>query len=454
MQSLFTFFQDLGYMAHGMCLLWQPWLIALFMGSDLLIFAAYSLIPLAMLRVLRARPDIALGGLPRMFVAFILLCGLTHLVAVVTLWIPIYEVQGVFKLATALVSMATVAALFPLVPRIIALPSPAVLTEANDRLTREIAAHEDTLDQLRQSRRRLEDKVAERTQALERTNEELNIVLREAGNRAGNLKTLMEALAHRTARETSGPETFTRLFKSRLTAVVEASDALTRGDGSLPDCMRDLAETQLSAYIAAYPGHIRLSGETRKLSPVAARQIGLALNELVTNAVKHGALRDAEGTIQLHWSSYRGWPEEDQRFQINWTETLSPAAQRALARRDMLQDGRVGFGTHVLSLSVPRRLNGRADIDFLPEGLSYALDLPLDCVTGDPCGQGDPAGAAPSGSPGAAPPSAAAACAEPSFGDPLTDPLTDPLLGPLPALPDRRDATEDPAEVERERRSA
>lgn len=382
MQALLTFIQDLGYMAHGLCLMWEPWLITLFVGSDLLIFAAYFLIPVALLRVLRARPDVQLGGLPRLFAAFILLCGLTHLVAVVTLWVPIYEVQGAFKLATALVSMATVAALFPLVPRIIALPSPAVLGAANDRLTEEVEAHQDALVQLRRARSRLEDKVAERTQALERTNEELNIVLREAGNRAANLKKLMEALAHRTASETSDIADFLDRFQSRISAVVEASDALTRCDGTLPETMQDLAEAQLSAYLAAYPGAIRISGENRQLSQVAARQIGLALNELVTNAVKHGALRDAEGTIQLNWSRYRGWPDGEERFQMHWTETLSPAAQDDLGGRDLLQDGRVGFGTRVLSLSVPRRLNGRAEIDFLPEGLSYALDLPLDCVSG------------------------------------------------------------------------
>ena len=29
------------YMAHGYCLLWKPWLVALHAGSDFLIFAAY-----------------------------------------------------------------------------------------------------------------------------------------------------------------------------------------------------------------------------------------------------------------------------------------------------------------------------------------------------------------------------------------------------------------------------
>ena len=41
------------YMPHGMCLLWQPWLVFLWAGSDLLIFLSYTAIPVALLTVLR-----------------------------------------------------------------------------------------------------------------------------------------------------------------------------------------------------------------------------------------------------------------------------------------------------------------------------------------------------------------------------------------------------------------
>ncbi len=46
------------YMPHGYCLLWQPWLVALYAGSDLLIFLSYSAIPLALVLFLRRRPDV------------------------------------------------------------------------------------------------------------------------------------------------------------------------------------------------------------------------------------------------------------------------------------------------------------------------------------------------------------------------------------------------------------
>ena len=118
------------YMPHGMCLLWQPWLVALWAGSDLLIFLSYTAIPFALLTVLRKRKDIPFSGLVVLFASFILLCGLTHLMGIVTLWYPIYPWVGMLKLATGLVSAATAVVLFRLIPTLTALPSPAQLATA------------------------------------------------------------------------------------------------------------------------------------------------------------------------------------------------------------------------------------------------------------------------------------------------------------------------------------
>ena len=130
-----------GYMPHGMCLLWEPWLVLLWAGSDLPIFLSYTAIPIALLRVLRQRTEVPHGGLVALFASFILLCGLTHALGIVTLWIPIYPWTGWVKLATGIVSMTTAVVLFRLIPDIIRLPSPASLAAVNQTLSDEIAAH-------------------------------------------------------------------------------------------------------------------------------------------------------------------------------------------------------------------------------------------------------------------------------------------------------------------------
>src|SRR5205085_10424848 len=107
----------------------------------------YFAIPAAIWIFLRQRQhqDLELRRLAMLFAAFIFLCGLTHLVQMVTLWWPIYETQGVLKLATAIVSVATAVMIFPLIPNAAAIPSPRALQAANEGLRREIEAHEDTL---------------------------------------------------------------------------------------------------------------------------------------------------------------------------------------------------------------------------------------------------------------------------------------------------------------------
>jgi PAS domain S-box-containing protein len=155
------------YMAHGYCLLWKPWLVVLHAGSDFLIFVAYFAIPVAIWIFLRRRPDLELKPLAVLFAAFIFLCGLTHLIQMITLWWPIYETQAFVKVATAIVSLTTAVMIFPLISAAVALPSPRSLQVVNDGLKREIAAHQETLKRLQEARDALERRVVARTAEIE-----------------------------------------------------------------------------------------------------------------------------------------------------------------------------------------------------------------------------------------------------------------------------------------------
>jgi PAS domain S-box-containing protein len=165
------------YMAHGYCLLWKPWLIILHAGSDVLIFAAYFAIPVAIWIFLRRRPDLELRPLAILFAAFIFLCGLTHILQMVTLWWPIYETQGFVKAATAIVSVITAIVIFPLIPRALSIPSPRALQLANEGLKREIAAHEGTLQRLQEAREQLEQRVDQRTREVEHSKARLEALI-------------------------------------------------------------------------------------------------------------------------------------------------------------------------------------------------------------------------------------------------------------------------------------
>jgi PAS domain S-box-containing protein len=168
------------YMPHGYCLLWEPWLVTLHAASDILIFGAYSAIPLAIWIFVTKRPNIEMKGLARLFAAFILWCGLTHLFSVITLWHPIYEVQGLVKATTAAVSVFTAVLIFPLIPKALAIPSPNELQMANAQLEREVAAHERTLEELREARLELEQRVEARTKALSEATERFRSLFEHA----------------------------------------------------------------------------------------------------------------------------------------------------------------------------------------------------------------------------------------------------------------------------------
>ena len=133
-------FDPQGLTPHGFCLLWQPGLIALHAASDIVTGLAYFSIPLALAYAARKRPDLVYAPVAWLFVAFILLCGATHFMGVATLWLPAYGLEALVMAATAVVSAITAAVLWRLMPRLLALPSPVQLREANAAL-RESQAH-------------------------------------------------------------------------------------------------------------------------------------------------------------------------------------------------------------------------------------------------------------------------------------------------------------------------
>lgn len=124
---------------HGVCLLWRPELIWLHLISDALTGLAYWSIPIVLLIVTFRRRDLIIPWAAELFAIFILACGATHFMSIWTLWNPDYGIQGAVKAVTAVVSVATAIALWPMLPRVLALPSHAALRAANAALSNEIA---------------------------------------------------------------------------------------------------------------------------------------------------------------------------------------------------------------------------------------------------------------------------------------------------------------------------
>ena len=179
-------FEPSAFTPHGFCLLWEPGLIWLHAVSDAAIALAYFSIPIAIMVFVRRRTDMQHRWVAWLFAAFILACGTTHTLSILTLWQPFYWLEGGVKLVTAVVSLATAVALWPMIPRALALPSPSALSEANVAL---------------------EGRIAER-----------NVLVSKLEQREIELTEVMTTLEHRIAERTSSLDAAKRRFETALAA--------------------------------------------------------------------------------------------------------------------------------------------------------------------------------------------------------------------------------------------
>ena len=166
-------FSSSSFVPHGHCYLWQTNLVSLHVVSDALIALAYYSIPITLFYLVRKRHDLPFEWVFLLFAAFIVSCGTTHILDIWTLWYPTYWVSGLVKAFTALISVIAAVQLFPLMPKVLALPSPAQLENANLALHAQVTERLRIEKELKRYQTQLESLVAERTQALTDANHTL-----------------------------------------------------------------------------------------------------------------------------------------------------------------------------------------------------------------------------------------------------------------------------------------
>lgn len=159
------------FMPHGMCYLWEPELLWMHVLSDGVVALSYFLIPPGLVVLtLRARRRMAEEGMPRArvpfetlfwgFAAFIVSCGITHVMGVITVWQPIYWISGSAKALTAGVSAATAVVLW------MAIPDAAELFASNARAEARTRELEETNQRLEAMARQVEAAHEARRQAV------------------------------------------------------------------------------------------------------------------------------------------------------------------------------------------------------------------------------------------------------------------------------------------------
>jgi PAS domain S-box-containing protein len=111
----------------GFCTLVQPELAWLHFLSDVAIGLSYLSIPAVLVLVMLRRRDLTYPWLVGLFALFIAACGLTHLMHGWAMFSPAPATETLIKAVTAAISVTVAVTLWPVLPRLLALRSPAAL---------------------------------------------------------------------------------------------------------------------------------------------------------------------------------------------------------------------------------------------------------------------------------------------------------------------------------------
>jgi PAS domain S-box-containing protein len=156
LQTIIDFLGLKNFTPHGYCLSWNTTLLWMHAVSGTAIALSYFLIPLVIFGFIRQRKDIPYSNVFLMFCAFIVACGMTHVISVLSIWIPLYWLGGWIKALAAILSLMTLFVVFRVVPQALQLPNKVAMLR-NEIRERESAeqAKNDALTALQASEERL-----------------------------------------------------------------------------------------------------------------------------------------------------------------------------------------------------------------------------------------------------------------------------------------------------------
>lgn len=203
-----------------------------------------------------------------------------------------------------------------------------------------------------------------------RNEEQMRQVLRELTHRTKNLLAVTIAIARQTAGSAASPKDYAEALIGRLRALSAAQDLIVADDWAGVD-LSELVWLQLAQCQGAEAVHFDVEGPAVTLSPEVSQSLALAIHELASNALRHGAFSVPGGRVGVRWRIERdgaGDGAGQDVLVLEWSEIDGPEVREPVRR---------GFGMSVLERTVKRSLEADVAVAFEADGLSARFRIPL-----------------------------------------------------------------------------
>ncbi|MBZ9775512.1 sensor histidine kinase [Mesorhizobium sp. CO1-1-8] len=191
------------------------------------------------------------------------------------------------------------------------------------------------------------------------------LLIRELHHRVKNTLANVRAMMGATARSSGNVDDFVRNFSARLVSLADTHSMLT-DDYWQTAFLHRMLEAELRHYDTTDRSRIFLEGPDVALVADLAIPVGMAFHELASNSSKFGALSWPQGRLEVRWSLAQS--KNAQVVHLDWRERDGP---------EVHPPQRSGFGTTLLEKVVAVQCDANVKLQYHPEGLQFAMDLPL-----------------------------------------------------------------------------
>lgn len=199
--------------------------------------------------------------------------------------------------------------------------------------------------------------------------ESQRVLVAELQHRTRNLLAVVQSIANQTIRTSKTLEEFESHFSDRLVALSRVQGLLSLSH-SEKLTIGELVKMELDALGATRNEQIVVAkGPDIALPEIIVRTLALALHELMTNAVKHGALAGDGGSLRVSWAEIGDG--ETRRLELKWVEsgvTIPLEKQNSSLR---------GFGRELIEEALPYQLGAKTRYELNNDGVLCELIIPL-----------------------------------------------------------------------------